>query len=496
MKNYILLEREIEQISQINNVINILNWDIAVNTPCGSVDSRTKEIALLTSIAHSRLKSKKLSELVDDVSKNLDSLNTWQLANFKEIKRNIMESACVDDDLRQIYVMTTTKCELVWRDARKNNNYLLLKPYLQEVLNCVQKISQSKAAILNCTRYDALLDTYDPDRRTSEIKSVFSDLKKSIPELMHLVVEKQRGEKIVPIVDGINRDQQKIIAKRLMTVMGFNFTRGRLDESTHPFCAGTPFDTRITNRYDEKDFISGIMGVIHETGHALYEQSLPIKYRNQPVGRAKGMAIHESQSLFMEMQVGRSREFCGFLSILIRDELGHKGQEYSEENLYRLMTRVKPGFIRVNADEVTYSMHIVLRFELEELLINGDLTLGDLPHYWNSKMQEYLGITPNNDKDGCLQDIHWPMGNFGYFPAYINGTIIASMLMSKAQENNSSIHHDMIRGEFGNINQFLNNNIRRFASLKNTNELIQDSTGADKIQSEVFITYLKRKYLN
>ncbi|WP_375330695.1 carboxypeptidase M32 [Candidatus Tisiphia endosymbiont of Oplodontha viridula] len=495
MKHYTLLEQELEQIFQINNVINILYWDIAVNIPHGSIDSRTNEIALLSSIAHSRLQSKKLAELIESVSENVNTLDVWQLANLRETKRRITESTCIDDDLWKMYVTASAKCELIWRDARKNNDYLSLKPYLQTVLDCVQKMAKSKANALNCSVYDALLDTYDPERTLDEVKVVFNNLKKTILELISQIVEKQSKENVLPITNSISEAQQKLIAKKLMEIMGFNLTKGRLDESTHPFCRGTPDDVRLTNRYNEHNFISGIMGIMHETGHGLYEQGLPSKYKNQPVGKAKGMAVHESQSLFMEMQVGRSEEFCQYLSKLLKDEFGFKGLEYSAENLYKLMTRVKLGFIRVEADEVTYPMHVIVRFELERLLISGDLSLDDLPHCWNNKMQEYLGITPQNDKDGCLQDIHWPMGSFGYFPSYTNGAIIASMVMKKAQEVNHNIKKEITRGEFNGVNQFLDNNIRSYGSLKNTSELIKDATGEDRIQSEIFLKYLQQKYL-
>lgn len=305
MKHYTLLEQELEQIFQINNVINILYWDIAVNIPHRSIDSRTSEIALLSSIARSRLQSKKLAELIESVSENVNTLDVWQLANLRETKRRIAESICIDDDLWKMYVTASAKCELIWRDARKNNDYLSLKPYLQTVLDCVQKMAKSKAYALNCSVYDALLDTYDPERTLDEVKVVFNNLKKTIPKLIGQIVEKQSKENVLPIINSISEAQQKLVAKRLMEIMGFNLTKGRLDESTHPFCRGTPDDVRLTNRYNEHNFISGIMGIIHETGHGLYEQGLPIKYKNQPVGKAKGMAVHESQSLFMEMQVGR-----------------------------------------------------------------------------------------------------------------------------------------------------------------------------------------------
>ena len=494
MDNYILLEQEITQISQIENLLSILYWDIAVNMPSGAAESRTNELIVLSSIIHSKLKSDKISELINQASTVIKKLDAWQLANFKEIKKKVSIATCIDDELQKRYISSTTKCELAWRKTKNNNDYQEFKPYLQKVLSCVQEIATAKATVLNCSKYDALIDTYDPDQKFIEITSNFSFLKEAIPTLIQEIVEKQSEKTIFPI-GTISINQQKLIVKRIMEIMEFDFTRGRLDESTHPFCGGAPFDIRLTTRYDESNFLSGIMGVVHETGHALYEQNLPAMYTNQPVGNAKGTAIHESQSLLMEMQIGKSKEFMEFLAKLLRNEFGFKGKEYSGENLYNLATKVQPSFIRVNADEVTYPMHILLRVEIEEKLINDDLSLDDMPNYWNTKMQQYLGIIPTTNSEGCLQDIHWPLGDFGYFPAYTNGAIIASMLMKKAKEINPNIKQDLINGKFTDINNFLNKNIRNIASLKTTPQLIQDATGEKQLNSKTFLDYLKQKYL-
>ena len=495
MKNYKSLEQEIEEISQINNVISILSWDIAVNMPVGSAESRANEIALLSAIANSRLKSTKISELINLADTEAGQLSNWQIANLREIRKKVEYARCVSDDLQKRYIAATTRSELVWREARKENDFNKLKPYLQEVLICVRELAEAKASLLNCSKYDALVDEYDPSRNTEDLKQIFTVLKTSIPDLIKQIVEKQRTENVL-LIGEVPIEQQRVISRKIMNIMGFDFDGGRLDDSTHPFCGGTAFDVRLTNRYSKDDFISGVMGIIHETGHALYEQNLPTGYKNQPVGRANGMAIHESQSLFMEMQVGRSKEFCEFLSKLLKDEFGFKGQEYSADNLYKLNTRVKPSFIRVDADEVTYPMHVMLRFEIEELLINNELTLDDIPDLWNKKMQEYLGIVPNKNSEGCLQDIHWPSGWFGYFPAYTCGAIIASMLTRAARESEVDIEQDITHGNFNSINEFLNSRIQGYGSLKTVDDLIKDATGENKVNPEIFLMYLKQKYLN
>jgi carboxypeptidase Taq len=280
-----------------------------------------------------------------------------------------------------------------------------------------------------------------------------------------------------------------------MEKMGFNMERGRLDKSVHPFCIGSNDDVRLTTRYDENNFLSSLFGVIHETGHGLYQQNLPADYRSQPVGEAKGMAFHESQSLIMEMQAGTSKGFIEYLSKLLKDEFSFSGPEYSAENLYRLVTRVKPSLIRVEADEVTYPLHIILRYEIEKEIIENNLKAKDLPALWNSKMQEYLGVVPDNDSSGCMQDIHWPAGMFGYFPSYTMGAIIASMLMKKAKNKYKSIDFELSQGNFSSLNIFLNDNLRGYGRLKSSMDLLKSSTEQNIVMPETFIEYLEEKYL-
>lgn len=492
MKNYKLLEKEFEEIGQINNIISIIYWDIAVNIPKFSTDSRINEIALLNSIIHSRITSNKVKELIDASTSESNELDNWQITNLTAIKDKVAQTECITDELSSRYIQASAKCELVWREARNDNDFEKVKPFLQEVLNILHEVADAKASVLKCSQYDALINDYDKLRKASDIKNSFTILKEKLPNLISNIIDKQSNNKIIPISVPIS--MQKDIGIKIMQNMGFDFNMGRLDDSTHPFCGGSPFDIRITNRYDKDNFISGIMGIVHETGHGLYEMNLPINYKNQPVGKANGMALHESQSLFMEMQVGRSRQFSNYLSKLLHDKFNLKGEEFGENNLYNTLTQVKRSFIRVDADEVTYPMHVILRFEIEELLMNKDITVNDIPTCWNDMMHKYLNIKPQNNKQGCLQDIHWYSGAIGYFPAYTNGAIIASMLMKKLKSINNNINTDIINGNFINMNEFLNNNIRKFGSLKTTKDLINDATGYD-ISPHIFLEYIEEKYL-
>ena len=490
--DYQSIETAMEKIDRIKNAIGILDWDITVNIPLGSIEGRSKEIVELTNIVHDRLEQLEALDILKIVE--LEKLDPWQNANLYETARTIREATFIDETLRQKTILARTKCESEWREARKNSDYARLKPYLQEVLSCVQQTATRKAELLNITPYDALIDIYDPGGKEADITPVFDKLKKELPTLISLIVEKQKAEKTLPLPP-IDQAIQEKLALKLMTLMEFDFNKGRLDLSEHPMCGGTADDIRITNRYKKDSLLEGVRGVMHETGHALYEYHLPQKYKNQPVGKARGMSLHESQSLFMENQVGKTRAFCYFLAKLLRDDFNMVGEAFSEENLYKLQTRVTPSFIRTEADEVTYPLHVILRYEIEKMLIDETASLDDLPTIWNAKMKEYLNITPSSDATGCLQDIHWPCGCFGYFPSYTNGAVITAMLMDQARKT-FDIEKDMRLGLFTNINNFLIDAVRKHGSLESSKRILFNATGRENPDPDCYINYLKNKFLD
>lgn len=493
--SYFRLEKEIKKISHLDNILSLAIWDRATNLPAGSTPSRQKEIATVSSIIHQMSSSKDIGKLIIDAIDETEELNQWQLANLHKIKKSYDHSTCIDQNLEHENTITTSECEYVWRSARLENDWKKLEPYQDKVFNLAQKIAKIKSDKFAMSEYDVLIDSFDPDRKSSDIELVYNNLKDTLPDLIQKIIKKQSSEKVIALTQNIDEATQKEIGTRVMRAMGFDMNFGRLDKSIHPFCAGTREDVRITTRYDESYFLSSLLAIIHESGHGLYQQNLPANYSNQPVGSAKGMAFHESQSLIMEMQSARSPEFALFLAKILKDEFNFKGKEYSADNLYRLMTRVQPSFIRTEADEVTYPLHVIIRFEIEKAIISGNLRATDLPEYWNKKMNDYLGIIPTNYKDGCMQDIHWPSGWFGYFPCYTNGAIIASMLMKAARAKNSGINQELANGNFSSINNYLNTNLRNYGSVKSSSDLLEISTGHKEIKSEIFTDYLEQKYL-
>ncbi len=288
-------------------------------------------------------------------------------------------------------------------------------------------------------------------------------------------------------------ERQLALSLELMRRIGFPFEQGRLDVSRHPFSGGTPDDLRITTRYDEVDFAKALMATLHETGHALYESGLPKAWRRQPVGEARGMAMHESQSLLLEMQVCRSRDFVGFAAPIVREKLGSDGPAWSADNLYRLGIRVTRGFIRVDADEVTYPCHVILRYRIERAMIAGDLALEDLPGAWNDGMKALLGVVPPDHRLGCLQDIHWYDGAWGYFPTYTLGALAAAQLFEALERAIPDIRQQVGRGEFGALFTWLGEHVHGRASLRSTQELIAEATGK-RLGTACFKAHLAWRY--
>jgi carboxypeptidase Taq len=493
---YTKLTTHFEKIHNLNSLLGLIHWDFEVNMQKKSAHVRQKEITTLSSITHELLISQHTADLLTDAECDLPVLDEWQKRNIYLIRKQLTHATCISTELEASHTEAVSQCVFMWREARQNNDFHSFKPYLHKVVSVTKEIAQIKSEKFGMAPYDILIDQYDPDRKSDEIKSVFNVLKSEIPKLLAQIQAKQEREKIISNPNTLSMDpiQQKLLGKKIMEYMGFDFDRGRLDESIHPFCGGATNDIRLTTRYNQADFLPGLLGVVHETGHALYEMDLPEDYINQLVGRSYGMTFHESQSLLMECQVAKSREFLTFLAKILQDECKLFGEEYFSENLYKKLSYVEPTLIRVEADEVTYPLHIILRFEIEEALINNDITVEDLPTVWNEKMKQYLGITPDSDKNGFMQDIHWPSGAIGYFPAYTNGAIVASMIMKKATEVYPLIRNSIKEGNFTELNSFARQNLRRFGSLKNSSDLLYTATGYNSIQPEVFIEYLREKY--
>jgi len=491
---YQQLEQRFKRLSALAEAEAVLHWDLAAVMPRGGAQARAEQLAELKAVRHAMLTAPETGELLASADA-VDGLDAWQRANVREMRRRWIKATALTEDLVVALSKAESACETVWRTARPAGDFALIRPYLEELLARVREAGQAKAEKQGLGLYDALLDDYEPDGRSADVDREFAALEAFLPGFLPRVLERQAAAGAPLTPDGpFPRAKQEALAIRLMKLLGFDFDHGRLDVSLHPFCGGTPDDVRITTRYDEDDFTSGLMAVLHETGHALYERALPKAWRGQPVGDSLGMSVHESQSLLIEMQVCRSRRFLTFAAPLMRETFGAGGPAWQPDNLYRLYTRVRPDFIRVDADEVTYPAHVILRYRLEKAMVEGDMKVADLPAAWNEGMQRLLGLTPPSDREGCLQDIHWYDGAWGYFPTYTLGAMTAAQLFDAARRADPAIEDGIGTGRFKPLTDWLGAHVHAKGSLMPARELLIEASGRP-LDPQLFIRHLTARYL-
>lgn len=485
MENYRKLENHFKNIYAIECSMAMLGWDSSTFMPEASGKYRGETLSKLTGISHNMTTDKQILELLE-LAKT-ENLNDWQRANLREIKTIFDESNAIPTDLIAAYVKVYSECELIWREAKANSNFALVSGQLTELFNLANQIAEAKASYFGVPKYEALIMSFDHGRKISDIDQYFAKLEAFLPGFIDEVIEKQKS-KPIPQNIKLHKSIQKQIGLEVMKDFGFDFTKGRVDESLHPFCGGVYGDTRLTTLYDEEDAIKSITAIIHETGHALYEQGLPAEYYDQPVGKALGMSIHESQSLCYEMQLGSSTKFCEYLAAKINKIASTL---ISPEEIWLSINQVKRSFIRIYADEVTYPLHVILRYNMEKLLINNDIKVSDIPSTWNELMKKYLNITPTKDSEGCLQDIHWYGGAIGYFPAYSLGAMTAAQIYATAKKQIDLT--DLNANVFGSLKQWLHKNIHSYGSFMSADDLTIQATG-EKLNPDIYINYLKEKY--
>lgn len=492
MTAYAQLEAHFAHLDALEGAQAILHWDSEVMLPPASVDVRAEQLSALASLSHAKITDPALPELLDKAQS--EPLNAWQSANLREMRRQIAHATALSDDLVQALSRTTTQSEHAWREARQHHDYAGFLPLFEQVLRLTREAASAKAEALSLSPYDALLDSYDPAMRSADIDGYFAPLETFLPDFVQQVIEKQKSEAYTPIAQPIAVPEQQALSRLFMEKLGFDFTRGRADVSTHPFCGGVAGDIRLTSRFDEANFVEGLYATFHETGHALYEMGLPAAWRSQPAGKARGMSLHESQSLLVEMQLCLRPSFLRFALGVLRTQLTLDETLWSEANLQAHLTRVRPSFIRVTADEVTYPLHVMLRYKLEKALLSGNLPLADLPAAWDEEMQTKLGIRPKNVAEDYLQDTHWPGGAFGYFPTYSIGAMIAAQLMDAAQNALPALDGDIERGDFSGLFGWLREHVHAKGSLLSTQDLVKEATGK-ALDASVYKQHLIKRYL-
>ena len=491
--SYAKLEQRFTQLHHFAHLGAICGWDRATMMPDGGNPARSAALAELSVLMHQRLTGPEMADWFAAAAE--ESLSASQQISLGEMRRQWQQATVLPEALVQAKSLAGSRCEHAWREQRKQNDWQGFLGNFREVVALSREEAQIRAAATGLRPYDSLLDLYEPGMNSARLDTLFGDLKSWLPNLIQQVTERQQHETLIQPQGPFPTAKQAELGKQVMQLLGFDFNRGRQDVSVHPFCGGVPSDVRITTRYDEADFTQSLMGIIHETGHARYEQGLPLDRLALPVGQARSMGIHESQSLFFEMQMARHPAFMARLSPLVSQTFGAQAA-LSSDNLARLYTRVEPGFIRVDADEVTYPTHVMLRYEVEQKLIEGALEAEDIPELWDLRMTEYLGLsTRNNYRNGCMQDIHWTDGSFGYFPSYTLGAMYAAQFAAALQRELGSFT-SLLGSEEGlqQVFAWLLRHIWSQASFHSTDELVIRATG-ESLNAAHFRAHLQQRYL-
>jgi carboxypeptidase Taq len=475
------------------NALGILHWDQATMMPPGSAVARGDTLAEIGTFIHELVSAPIVAEQLE-AARESGELTDWQQANLREISRRHLHTSALPADFTARKARTTIACEMAWREARPANDFASLVPLLDESFSLVREAAAIKSERLGVTPYESLLDEFDSGRTEKEIDRLFGEIEAKLPSLLDQVVDRQASGPAAQMPDGpFPESRQDALCKRVARLIGFPENAGRLDASHHPFCGGADHDIRITTRYDEGDFTKALMAVIHETGHALYEHGRPAEWIRQPVGQAQGMTLHESQSLLLEMQAARSSGFLGYIAPIVREELGGDGPQWSDEALIRLTRRVSRGLIRVDADEVSYPLHVILRYRLEKQLLANEIPTRELPDAWHAMMENLLGITPHDDRDGVMQDIHWYEGMFGYFPTYLLGAMAAAQLYAAALDAVPGIPNALGNGDVAPLFGWLDANVRSRGSLHEPDDLLISATGKP-LQSTWLLCHLENRY--
>jgi carboxypeptidase Taq len=489
------LGRKLEALEHAQSMLSV---DEAVMMPAGGGEKRAESMAMLAGMYHEMATAPEIADWLAAAGE--EPLDDMQQAAIREQQRVYTNMTCLSADFVRRQVSARVRSEQLWRELRAKDDWAGFLPAFEGVVAIAREEAQLRSAALGLDPYDAMMEQYDPGNRAADIGPVFARLKTFLKDFIPAAIARQEQNRVRRPLKPLNApfpiDKQKALGLAVMEAIGFDFNHGRLDVSHHPFCGGVPTDVRMTTRYVTSDFLSSLMGIIHETGHGLYEQGLPKEWSHFAIGKARGMSIHESQSLFMEKQVGRSAQFWDWAMPLVREHLGDESiKGWDIEDLLAHVHEVKTGLIRVDADEATYPLHVILRYEIEKGLIEGTIQPKDVPGEWNSRMTEYLGLsTRDNYKDGPMQDVHWPSGAFGYFPSYTLGAMIAAQLWAAMEKEHPGAHDDMRHGRFVEIYNWRRAKIWSQASRYSTPELLVKATG-EKLNSQYFEDHLNRRYL-
>lgn len=489
LKDLLTFYKEVSTISQIEGLIG---WDLNVNLPPEAATTRAQHSAFLTKLSAEKWKDEKISNLLKNAE--TDAATLEEKAIVRNLKKAAKYYTQVPEEIIVKFSKVTSEAFMAWNKAKQDSRYSDFEPFLKEIIE-INKIIAKHLGYKN-DPYDALLDLYEPGLTAKQCRKYFKELQPTLSNLVNKITKSKNYPKALPFI-GPNYyyppEDQKQLSLFALRKIGYDLQAGRLDPSPHPFTISLGFgDVRVTTKYTESDFRDALTSTIHEGGHALYEQGVDENYVATPLEGGVSLGIHESQSRFWENQVGRNRSFLKFLMPVLQTLYSTQLGSADLDQIELLFNYVKPGFIRIEADEVTYTLHIILRFELEHALINGELSTKDLPRAWNEKMKKYLGIVPPSDDLGVLQDVHWAYGSFGYFPTYSLGNLYAAQF-THAMSKEIDIQKALDEANFAVILSWWRENVHKYGSLYYPNELINRVTG-EELSTKYYLSYITKKF--
>ena len=477
------------RIANVGHAQGLLSWDQQVMMPSGGTPARSRQLSTLSAIGHELLVDEETGRLLSEMDDA--ELTAEQAATVREIRREYEREVQVPTELVERISRTSSEALEAWEQAKENDEFDTFAPHLRELV----ELKREYAEQIDPDRepYEVLFEEYEPCLPLDHATRILDRVREQLVETIEEIKTSDADVTTDAFAGSYDADRQEQLARDALDLLGYDWDRGRLDTSAHPFTSGTQFDSRITTRFDESDPLGALTSTIHEFGHATYQLGLPTDDYGTPLGEARDLSVHESQSRLWENHVGRSRAFWELFLPTFKSQFPG-AENVSVQEAYEAANQVyEDNLIRVEADELTYHLHILIRFEIERALIAGDLDVAEVPEVWNDTYEQYLGVRPDTDAEGCLQDIHWSHGNFGYFPTYTLGSVMAAQLFDAADEDIPDLDGNVRRGEFEPLHEWLTDNVHRHGKLYETNELVEEATGSE-FTAEAFLGYVDRKY--
>ncbi|MDZ5669999.1 carboxypeptidase [Bacillus stercoris] len=484
----------LKRISHYSEAVALMHWDSRTGAPKNGSEDRAESIGQLSTDIFNIQTSDRMKELIDALYERFDDLSEDTKKAVELAKKEYEENKKIPEAEYKEYVILCSKAETAWEEAKGKSDFSLFSPYLEQLIECNKRFITYWGYKEH--PYDALLDLFEPGVTVKVLDQLFAELKEAIIPLVKQVTASGNIPDTSFITKAFPKKKQKELSLYFLQELGYDFDGGRLDETVHPFATTlNRGDVRVTTRYDEKDFRTAIFGTIHECGHAIYEQNIDEALSGTNLSDGASMGIHESQSLFYENFIGRNKHFWTPYYKKIQEASPEQFKDISLDDFVRAINESKPSFIRVEADELTYPLHIIIRYEIEKAIFSNEVSVEELPSLWNQKYQDYLGITPQTDAEGILQDVHWAGGDFGYFPSYALGYMYAAQLKQKMLEDLPEFDALLERGEFHPIKQWLTEKVHIHGKRKKPLDIIKDATG-EELNVRYLIDYLSTKYSN